>query len=211
MLASLSRAMRLALVLSLTLGAVSLWTERNAYADDEGDDDDTDTDTAKDTDTDTDTDEPEDPKDQPAVTAGGLFTIKTYPIRELERPLTMTQQITQLKASAGTDLSAKGAFASGGLSLEGVYGLKDNFSLIGGQTALRGWLFYLIAPRGPLDSEVWQWLLVPRQAPPAIREAALIQFRREGHFAAGFFEQEDAENFERVTHATRSPTLPTSA
>jgi phenylpropionate dioxygenase-like ring-hydroxylating dioxygenase large terminal subunit len=80
-----------------------------------------------------------------------------------------------------------------------------NFSLIGGQTALRGWLFYLIAPRGPLDSEVWQWLLVPRQAPPAIREAALLQFRREGHFAAGFFEQEDAENFERVTHATRSP------
>ena len=26
-----------------------------------------------------------------------------------------------------------------------------NFSLIGGQTALRGWLFYLIAPRGQND------------------------------------------------------------
>ncbi len=80
-----------------------------------------------------------------------------------------------------------------------------NFSLIGGQTALRGWLFYLIVPRGPLESEVWQWILVPRDAPAAIRDAALLQFRREGHFAAGFFEQEDAENFDRVTESTRSP------
>jgi hypothetical protein len=47
--------------------------------------------------------------------------------------------------------------------------------------------------------------LVPHQAPAVIREAALTQFRREGHFAAGFFEQEDAENFDRVTESTRSP------
>ncbi|HEX5479256.1 MAG TPA: hypothetical protein VFY79_06000 [Dehalococcoidia bacterium] len=72
--------------------------------------------------------------DQPAVTAGGLYTIKTYPVRENDRPLTMTQHVTQVRLGIGTDLSAKGAFSSVGVNLEGIYGLKDNFSLIGGVT-----------------------------------------------------------------------------
>ncbi|HEY0195223.1 MAG TPA: hypothetical protein VGC42_29110 [Kofleriaceae bacterium] len=74
-------------------------------------------------------------KDQPLVTAGGLFTLKTYPVREISRPLTMTQKITQVKLSIGTDLSAKGAFESLGLSLEGIHGVTDNFSVIGGFTS----------------------------------------------------------------------------
>jgi len=78
--------------------------------------------------------EDEDAKDQPKVTAGGLFTLKSYPIREIERPLTMTEGIAQIRLSTGTDLSAKGAFESFGLSGEAIYGLKDNFSLIGGVT-----------------------------------------------------------------------------
>lgn len=73
-------------------------------------------------------------KDQPDVTAGGLYTLATYPISEIQRPLTMTQGIVQLRLSAGTDISAKGAFGSGGLSVEGIYGQKDNFSLLGGFT-----------------------------------------------------------------------------
>jgi hypothetical protein len=76
--------------------------------------------------------EPEDPKEQPAVTSGGLFTIKTYPVNELQRPLTMTQGITQLRLGLGSDLSAKTAFEFFGVSLDGEYGLKDNFTLIGG-------------------------------------------------------------------------------
>src|SRR5215216_6671499 len=44
-----------------------------------------------------DTEEEEDPKEQPAVTAGGLFTLKTFPIREIFRPLTITQNVTQAK------------------------------------------------------------------------------------------------------------------
>lgn len=79
-------------------------------------------------------DEEEDDKDQPPVTAGGLFTMKTYPVREISRPLTLTQGITQVRASAGTDISAKGAFGSGGLSVEGIYGQSDNFNIIGGIT-----------------------------------------------------------------------------
>ena len=73
-------------------------------------------------------------KDQPPVTAGGLYTLKTYPISEIQRPLTITQGIAQVRVSAGTDISAKGAFGTGGLSAEGVYGYTDNFELIGGFT-----------------------------------------------------------------------------
>lgn len=76
----------------------------------------------------------DDDKDQPPVTAGGLFTIQTYPVNALERPLTMTQRITQLRVGLGTDISAKGAFASAGLSFEGIRGVTDNFTLLGGFT-----------------------------------------------------------------------------
>jgi len=77
-------------------------------------------------------DEPEDPKDQPPVTAGGLFTLKSYPVNELKRPLTMTQKITQLRLGLGSDLSAKTAFEFFGFSLDGRYGYSDNFTLLGG-------------------------------------------------------------------------------
>lgn len=79
-------------------------------------------------------DDEQDEKDQPPVTAGGLFTMDTYPIRETSRPLSLTHGITQLRLGLGTDLSAKGAFESFGLNLEAIYGYTDNFSLIGGIT-----------------------------------------------------------------------------
>lgn len=125
------------LVAALGLGYVA-HHEHLAYAgDDDEEDDSGDEDSAKgggeDGEDEEDTEEEVDP-DQPAVTAGGLFTLATYPVREIERPLTMTQGITQARLSAGTDISAKGAFGSGGLSIEGVYGSKDNFSLLGGFT-----------------------------------------------------------------------------
>src|SRR5262245_24593614 len=78
--------------------------------------------------------EDEDAKDQPPVTSGGLFTMRTYPVREISRPLTMTQNIVQARASLGTDISAKGAFETGGLSVEGAYGYRDNVMIIGGIT-----------------------------------------------------------------------------
>jgi len=72
--------------------------------------------------------------DQPAVTAGGLFTMRTYPVSENLRPLTMTKGITQFRLALGTDLSSKGAFGSFGLNAEAQYGYADNFTLIGGIT-----------------------------------------------------------------------------
>jgi hypothetical protein len=78
--------------------------------------------------------EEEDERDQPPVTAGGLFTLQSYPVREISRPLTLTQGLTQLRVSTGTDISAKGAFATGGISAEAIHGYRDNVNIIGGFT-----------------------------------------------------------------------------
>ena len=111
----------------------------NAFAkkhgdDDSGDSDDSDdSDSGGDKDSDDTGDGEENPdKDQPPVTAGGLFTLKTYPTSEIARPLTITKGITQLRSSIGTDISAKGAFETAGVSLDAVYGVRDNFTLIAG-------------------------------------------------------------------------------
>jgi hypothetical protein len=148
MLPSLSRGMRAALVLALCAGYIG-WHTHSAFAkgktnngDDDsasggGGDDDDDDDGGKggkgDSGGDDDDDDGPD-KDQPPATAGGLFTLKTYPQNEILRPLTITQGVMQLKLGLGTDISAKGAFDSAGVSLEAEYGLKDNFMLIGGIT-----------------------------------------------------------------------------
>jgi hypothetical protein len=133
MIPSLSRGLRLALVLSLgAIGAAQPFQERAAYADD--DDDDAEEDDGEDEDGESEDGEEEDAT-QPAVTAGGLYTLKTYPVRELFRPLTITQGITQIRTGVGVDVSAKGAFESVGINLEGEHGLYDHFSLLGGFTS----------------------------------------------------------------------------
>ena len=140
MLPSLSRGMRVALVLVLSAGYIG-WHTHDAFAkkggDDDsasGDDDDDDDDAKAGKQGDDDDDDSGDDKDQPPVTAGGLYTLQTYPLNEILRPLTITGGVTQLKLGLGTDISAKGAFDSGGVSLEGEYGVTDNFMLIGGFT-----------------------------------------------------------------------------
>ena len=136
MLPSYSRGLRLALVLALSAGYVA-WVGHGhpafaAKGDDEEEGDEGDDDKGKDAVSD-ESDDPDD-KDQPAMTAGGLYTMATYPVRELIRPLTMTEHITQIRVGAGTDISAKGAFATGGLSVEAQHGVTDNFTVIGGLT-----------------------------------------------------------------------------
>jgi len=142
MLASFSRGLRLALVLTVSVGYIGWHGHTHAaYAksdDDEGGDDEGGGDDKAGKGDDSGGEDEEgraDEKDQPPVTAGGLFTLNTYPVREISRPLTMTQKITQLKLSVGTDLSAKGAFESAGVSLEAIRGITDNFSVIGGLTS----------------------------------------------------------------------------
>ncbi len=115
------------------------WDSPSAYAqddeDDEGGGDDEDGGDDEGGGGDEDEDADADDKDQPAVTAGGLFTLQTFPLRELERPLTITQKVTQARLGIGTDVSNKGAFESAGLSLEALHGYSDNFMLVGGLTS----------------------------------------------------------------------------
>ncbi|MCX5747057.1 MAG: hypothetical protein NT062_31690 [Proteobacteria bacterium] len=139
-LASLARGQRFALSLLLGFGYAAYHTQV-AYADDDddggeeggGDGDGAEGGGGGDGDGEGEG-EGEDDKDQPPVTAGGLYNIKTYPVREISRPLTMTQKLAQVRVALGTDISAKGAFGSFGLSVEGIYGYADNFALIGGVT-----------------------------------------------------------------------------
>jgi hypothetical protein len=151
MLRPLSRAL---LIAALSLGYVALhghWNDAFAKkhgGDDDGGDDSGDSDDSGGDDSDSgggddsgggggDCDDDscgDDDKDQPPVTAGGLFTMQSYPVNEISRPLTMTKGIMQLRAGLGTDLSAKGAFNTFGVNLEGIYGYTDNVSLIGGIT-----------------------------------------------------------------------------
>ena len=137
---SLSRGLRLALVLGLGLGTVG-YEPASAFAadddeeeEDSGDDDGGGDEGGDDGGGDESEDEDEAEADQPPVTSGGLFTLKTYPVSELERPLILTQGLLQVRIGAGVDVSAKGAFESYGLSLEGEYGFRDNVSGVFGFT-----------------------------------------------------------------------------
>jgi hypothetical protein len=135
---------KFALILGLSISYVAWFThpaEAKKHGDDDSGDDSGDEDSGGDDsggadkggdDSGDDTDNGDDDKDQPPVTAGGLFTINSYPVRELARPLTMTKKITQLRLGVGTDISAKGAFQSVGADLDVIYGMSDNFEIIGG-------------------------------------------------------------------------------
>lgn len=130
MIPSLLRGLRLAFLLAAaTIGTTWPISIPAAYADDDEEEEEDEEDESED-------EEGEEADEgQPPVTAGGLFTLKTYPVNELLRPLTMTKGITQLRAGLGVDVSAKTAFESVGVSLEGEYGLEDHFTLRGGFTS----------------------------------------------------------------------------
>jgi hypothetical protein len=128
MLASLSRVLGLALAFTL----VSAGTARAEEEEEEGGDDGGGDDGGGEEPGEGEGEDEEDPKTQPALTSGGLFTIKTYPVRELFRPLTMTEKITQIRLDLGTDVSDKTAFEFFGVSLNARHGYKDNFTLLGG-------------------------------------------------------------------------------
>lgn len=141
---SIRRVLRRALLGALACAVVAapVVYSSNAYA--KGDDDEDSEDSDSDSDSDSsdededkgdggdEEDEEEVDKDQPPVTAGGLYNINTYPVAELQRPLTMTQGILQMRAGLGVDVSAQTAFESVGHVLDFRYGVKDNFMLLGG-------------------------------------------------------------------------------
>lgn len=79
-----------------------------------------------------DEDEEEEDEGQPPITAGGLYVLSTYPQGEIQRPLTMTKGITELKGGIGFDISNKTAFETFGASIDARYGLEDHVELQAG-------------------------------------------------------------------------------
>jgi hypothetical protein len=152
MLADLSKSLSLSFALVLGTAVVAMpvfgvLDASPAWADDDDEDEDEDDD---DDDGDKDDDdeggeeeeeEPEDP-DQPSVTSGGLYTLATYPQGEIQRPLTMTQGIKEVKAGIGFDISNTTAFETFGLSLDVRYGYQDNVELQAGFKGIKNFDAY---------------------------------------------------------------------
>ncbi len=65
-------------------------------------------------------------EEQPPVTAGGLYTLETYPQAELLRPLTITQKMTEVRAGISMDISANTAFETFGADIQARHGFADN-------------------------------------------------------------------------------------
>ena len=69
-------------------------------------------------------------------------------------------------------------------------------------SALRPIGFYLWIPKGPCRLEAWNWCGVDRDAPRIIKDEARVDFTRI-QAVSGIAAQDDTENFEQVTEATR--------
>jgi phenylpropionate dioxygenase-like ring-hydroxylating dioxygenase large terminal subunit len=69
-------------------------------------------------------------------------------------------------------------------------------------SALRPIGLYLWHPKGAQKMEPWQWCAVDRKAPQSVKDLVRIEFSR-GQSPAGLVGQDDTENFEQVTEATR--------
>ena len=69
-------------------------------------------------------------------------------------------------------------------------------------SALRPIGFYLWLPKGPCRLEAWNWCGIDRDAPKVIKDEARVDFTRI-QAASGIAAQDDTENFEQVTEATR--------
>jgi hypothetical protein len=126
MLARFSLLLRLGLIAALVpvmVSAPALSPVAHAWDDDDDDDG-----------YDDDEDGPD--EDQPPVTAGGLYTKQTYPITELERPLTLIKGMFEVRGGIDIDMSAKTAFEVWRTRVDARYGLQDNFELQAGFDAL---------------------------------------------------------------------------
>lgn len=78
-----------------------------------------------------------------------------------------------------------------------------NLSVVGLGTALDGVGLLLWLPRGPYETEVWQWCAVNRDAPPEVRRRQR-EVLMEQQSAAGVFAPDDHENFERIASNLRT-------
>ena len=84
-------------------------------------------------------------EDQPPVTAGGLYNMKTWPVAENLRPLTLNRGMLEVKAGFNMDLSALDAFETWRVPISAKYGLRDHLEL------QFGYDFLMVTTRSKFD------------------------------------------------------------
>lgn len=124
----------LLLVVTPAFVAAPPWSDiaaAHAADDDDDDDDDGKKGGGGDDDDDDDDDggEADKKEKQPPVTSGGLFTKKTFPIALLDRPLTITKDMLEVRGGLDIDVSDQRAFEIWRVKANGRYGLQDNIEL----------------------------------------------------------------------------------
>lgn len=85
-----------------------------------------------------------------------------------------------------------------------VGNIFPNFSLIGTGSQLYGRGLLTWHPRGPEQTEVWQWCAVDRTAPKALKER-MIYVLMHRQAATGLVAPDDHENFARITENLATP------
>jgi len=73
-----------------------------------------------------------------------------------------------------------------------------------GNGAFEGELVAIVHPRGPRRHEIWQYVLLERDAPASVRRFA-ARYTSQRQSAAGLIGLDDGENFERIEESTRGP------
>ncbi|WP_045118372.1 hypothetical protein [Haliangium ochraceum] len=109
---------------------VSLETVAYAQDDDDWDDEeDDDDDWGEEEEEFEDEEENEDGYVQPPVTAGGLYTKKTYPVAALSRPLTVIEGMVEVRGGIDIDVSDETAFEVFRFKADARYGIADHVEL----------------------------------------------------------------------------------
>lgn len=125
-------SMSLILVAGTSVALYPVLDTSQAWAQDDDEEDDEDDEDEDDEGGDEDEEEGEEDEGQPVVTAGGLYTIKTYPQGEIQRPLTLTKGLIEARAGVGFDISNETAFDTFGAEAGVRYGLQDHMELQAG-------------------------------------------------------------------------------
>ena len=79
-----------------------------------------------------------------------------------------------------------------------------NFSQIGTASVLEGVGLLQWHPKGPDQTNLWQWGAVEKDAPQVVKERA-VRTLMQGQAGAGLVGMDDGENFERIAETVRSP------
>ncbi len=120
---------------------------------------------------------------------------------DMELARTMNAEATDYVRACRARLEARLSAAQARIYALGFGNVFPHFSF-NDFSALRPTGLYLWHPKGPGLLEAWQWCLIDSGAPQAVKDMIRVDFSR-GQSAAGFAGQDDTENFEQATEATR--------